>query len=198
VNQPAPFLIWEDELPGADRWWLARARENGPQGRTDYFIAEDDVTDSIVAVALRPKARAYHVIAAVPIDDGDAAGAVASAKSMVAQWCAAPHDTPGVWGWRIQRMAKIAWRNLPIAMGGLGAGALLGTAVALFAISSGVVGWPMAVMGMLIGASAGPAIKLIVDRRHSTGAWARFAVVTCAAMIGAALSAGGMLTLFWN
>jgi hypothetical protein len=199
VNQAAPFLIWEDELPDDDCWWLARARENGPGGRTDSFIAEDDVTNAIVAVALLPRARHYRMIAAIPIEDGDGAAAVMVAKSAVVQWCVDRKTKHGVWIWRAKRSLRVGLRNLPIALGGLAAGAVLGVAVALFAISSGVVGWPMAIIGMLIGASAGPVVKLIVDRRRAAaGVWARFAVVTIAAMFGAAASAGGLLTLFWN
>jgi len=84
-------------------------------------------------------------------------------------------------------------------------GGLLGFAVAMFAVSSGLVGWPMVLAGVFIGASAGTFLKFVADRKPSEGAspalagsWGRFAVVTIAAMIGAGIGSGGVLMLFWN
>ena len=194
------FLIWEDEEPGSEQWWLARAHEGAGKKR-EIFIAEDDLAGYLVGVMRRPPATRYKVIAAVPLaDTGDRARAIADAKTAVANWLASgPRDN--IWRWRLARWSKLAWSQFPITLAGFAVGSALGLVVAFFAVSSGLVGWPMLAAGLVIGAGSGPALKFLVDRRPknaATGPWARFTIITLAAVIGASLTAGGVFTLFWE
>jgi hypothetical protein len=146
----------------------------------------------------------FNVIAATPLSEavhiGDAVGFI---KEQVAAWLAAPRDAAvrgQVRRWRRHRSWVIARDNLPLALSGLLVGALLGIVVALFSVSSGLVGWPMLITGVLIGAGAGWLLKRLADLRpHALpGSWGRFVLVTAAAITGTALSAGSIFTLFWN
>jgi hypothetical protein len=200
------FLIWEDEDPGSDRWWITRAREASAAGRRDFFIAEDDLTNVLVCVMLPERARRYHIITVIFLGEFAArSDALSAAKTAVVDWLDAPHDPVTrqiVQRWRLLRLSKTIWRNLPLALAGFAIGGALGLMVAVFAVSSGLVGWPMLLAGLVIGAGAGPALKYLIDRRSAaatvSGPWGRFALVTIAAIMGAAVLAGGVFTLFWN
>ncbi len=216
-----PFLIWEDAEPHnhpdgspAESWWFSRAHHIAPAGARDFFIAEDEVSGYLLGVVLpRPSAQvsapAFRVIAATVLSDAvHLADAVGTIKDQVTAWVAAPQD-PAIRAvvarWRRRRSWVIARANAPFAAGAFVIGGLLGFAVAMFAVSSGLVGWPMVLAGIFIGASAGSFLKFVADRKppraHSpalAGSWGRFAVVTVAAMIGAGLASGSILTLFWN
>jgi len=200
----APFLIWEDADTNNERWWLARAHEATEAGR-DFFVAEDDVTDCLVGVMRPARGARFHVVAVLPLQNfAGRASAVAEIKGAVVRWLADPTDTvvrSAVSRWRLGRAMKILRRNLPTILAGFAIGAMLGLFVALFAVSSGLVGWPMMLAGLTIGALAGPTLKFIVDRRAAqarVGFWARFAIVTVAAIAGAAVTTGSVLTLFWD
>jgi hypothetical protein len=198
-----PLLFWEDEAVGSGRWWLTRAREMGPEGRTDYFIAEDDLTTTLVAVALAPRARSYRVIAVAPFG---AAGPRPALEALKAGVCVGRRGARGqargpVRRWRLARFASLLRRDLPLALAGLAGGAVLGLAVAFMAASSRVSGWPLIIAGLGVGAAAGPAFKFLVDRNVSQAyprPWARFAVVTVAAVAGASLAAAVVITMRWN
>ncbi len=196
------YLIWEDAEPCADRWWSARAREIGAGGR-EFFIAEDDFTDSFLALMLRPGRTRFTVVAAVFLDRFESRAASAAAlKAELARWLAAPQRPLiawPVWRWRLIRILTVIRRNALFALVGIVAGAVLGLAVALFALSSGLVGWPMVVAGVAIGALSGPLLRRLVERHRAkavAGPWGRFAIITICAMAGAAITAGGMLYLF--
>lgn len=217
--QPASgsFLIWEDvdadgRASAHAPWWLARAHEQSPEGSRDFFVAEDDVSGYVVGVVLPrtpdPHGGQYRVISATPAGDAvDLGDAVATVKEQVATWLVGPED-PGVnaWvgRWRRRRSWVIARANTPLALGAFVIGGLLGFAVAMFAVSSGLIGWPMVLAGVFIGASAGSFLKLIADKKPTSaspalaGSWGRFAVVTVSAMIGAGIVSGTVLTLFPN
>ncbi len=200
------FLIWEDEDANSDRWWLARARESGGAGRRDFFIAEDDVTNVLVCVLLPHGARRYHVLSIVSLDEHVNVGeAVAVAKNAVVDWLNVPHEPTMrqiVQRWRLRRGLIMIWRNGPLALAGFAVGGVLGLLVAIFAVTSSLIGWPMLVVGIVLGAAAGPLLKYLVDRRSAaatvSGPWKRFTMVTIAAIFGAATFAGAIFTLFWN
>jgi hypothetical protein len=206
--QEDSFLIWEEAEPdntaGSDRWWLARAHDEVGGGIRDFFIAEDDISGYMLGVVRPRLSGKFNVIAATPLSEavhiGDAVGFI---KEQVAAWLAAPRDAAvrgQVRRWRRHRSWVIARDNLPLALSGLLVGALLGIVVALFSVSSGLVGWPMLITGVLIGAGAGWLLKRLADLRpHALpGSWGRFVLVTAAAITGTALSAGSIFTLFWN
>ena len=203
MNTTTPFLIWEDEDAGSERWWLSRAREVTAEGRSDYFIAEDDVTGTLVGVALPPEARRYRVVTVVPLTEARGE-ALAAAKTGILSWRLAPMDPArrrAIRRWRLVRAVRVVARYLPLVFAGLAIGGLLGFAVALFAVSSGTIGWPMTVVGLILGASAGPVLKVLVDLKFkgiAAGPWTRFAVATGATAAGAAASVISMLTLFWS
>jgi len=200
------FLIWEDEDANSDRWWRARARESGAAGRRDFFIAEDDVTNVLVCVLLPHGARRYHVLSIIPLDEYvHVSEAMAAAKATVVEWLNAPHEPAMrqiVQRWRLLRGLTMIWRTVPLVLAGLGVGGVVGSLVAIFAVTSNLIGWPMLAIGVVLGAAAGPLLKFLIDRRSAaatvSGPWKRFATVTIAAIVGATIFAGAIFTLFWN
>ena len=200
------FLIWEDEDANSEHWWLSRSRESGAAGRRDFFIAEDDVTNVLVCVLLPHGARRYHVLSIVSLDEHVNVGeALAVAKNAVVEWLNAPHEPmmrQVVQRWRLRRALTTIWRNVPLALAGFAVGGVLGLLVAIFAVTSNLIGWPMLVVGVVLGAAAGPLLKFLVDRRSAaatvSGPWRRFTMVTIAAIFGAATFAGAVFTLFWS
>jgi hypothetical protein len=193
--QPAAAdLIWEDEPPESRSWWLSRTHF----GDVQVFIAPDPLTRSLLCLRRAGgKADAYDVM--VVVDQG--AEALATLKQAVAVKLTDPAAEVGrrIWSWRLHRAAKLALNQTPLAAAAVLVGALLGLAVALFAVSTSMVGWPMLAAGILIGAASGPLLKFLVDRRFKSllGPWGRFWVATLAAAFGAFATAGGLLTLFW-
>jgi hypothetical protein len=207
IDSPS-LLFWEDEAAGSGRWWIARAREIVPDGRIDYFIAEDDLTATLVAVALVPRARNYRVIAVAPFGDVGLVAALQSLKvaasesrGAVAESKAGGNKVSPILHWRLARAACLVRRDLPLAVAGVGGGAALGFAIAFVAASSRFSGWPLMSAGLVVGALAGPAFKFLVDRNVGEDyprPWARFAVVTFAAIAGAIAAAGVTLTMQWS
>jgi len=210
---PGPgVLIWEDadlRASGEDQWWLARAHQETASGVRDFFIAEDTITGYAVGVVLPRDNGRFKVIAAVPMADAlHLADAVSIIKDQVSGWLTAPQEsaTRGfVARWRRRRSWIIARDNAPLAIGAFFVGGFLGFAVAMFALSSGLIGWPMVLVGFMIGGAAGWFLKLLADRKPPegkalalAGSWGRFAVVTTAAMLGTIMGSGGVLTMFWT
>ncbi len=200
TTSDAISLIWEDEKPGSPQWWLARAHESVDEKR-DFFIAEDNLAGYLLGVVRHPPASRYKVVAAIPLlSEAARSDAIAGVKSAVASWLISG-TRKHIWRWRIARWSKLLWTHFPIAAAGFCVGAALGFLVAFIAVSSGLIGWPMMVAGVVIGAGAGPALKFLVDRRpkHAVaGPWTRFAIITLAAASGAALAAGGVFTQLWG
>ncbi len=194
------FLIWEDEEPGGRQWWLARAHDVAGEEK-EFFIAEDDLAGYLVGVVRCPPAARYRVIAAVPLPDPAARSIViADIKTAAANWLASGLRG-NLWRWRLTRWSKLAWSHFPTALAGFSVGGALGLLVAFFAVSSGLVGWPMLAAGLVIGAGSGPALKFLVDRRPKNavaGPWTHFAIIALGAVMGAVLTAGGVFALFWG
>ncbi|MBL8629598.1 MAG: hypothetical protein JNM81_08225 [Rhodospirillaceae bacterium] len=197
---PKADLIWEDELPDTQAWWLSRARS----GDLQVFIAVDPMTSSLLCLgrnSIRPDN--YDVLAVVrkPLHS-DMAVALAVAKDAVAMKVANPLVEVGwsLMAWRFARAGQITLNQGPLIFVSLLLGALLGLAVALFAVSTQLVGWPMLTAGIVIGAASGLPLKFLVDRRFKSvlGPWGRFWVATLSAAAGAVITAGGLLTLFWS
>ena len=206
-DQSQPPLFWEDEAAGTGRWWLARAREIVPEGRIDYFIAEDDLTAAFVAVALLPGARGYTVIGVAPFGAGTSGSAVMAAKAAVSAWRPRKGSRRllsqrwPVYRWRFVRFARLIERDLPLALAGFVAGVVLGLVMAFIASSSQLGGGSLVVAGAVLGACAGPALKVLVNRDFETPhprPWARFAVLTVAAIAGAVAAAAVTLTIYWS
>lgn len=203
-DQSQPPLFWEDEAAGSGRWWLARAREIVPDGRIDYFIAEDDLTAAFVAVALLPGARGYTVIGVAPFGAGTSGSAVMAVKAAVTAWrgrATGSYRRWPVYRWRFARFARLIERDLPLALAGFVAGAMLGLVMAFIASSSQLGGGSLVVAGAVLGACAGPALKVLVNRDFETPhprPWARFAVLTVSAIAGAIAAAAVTLTIYWS
>ncbi len=204
-----PVLLWEDADPasGAAPWWLAHAQDETDHGARDFLIAEDDISGFLIGIVKSHESATYRVIAATLLSEAPYKGAaVATIKDQIAGWLVAPREvaTLGfVRRWRHRRFWVITRSNLPLAVGAFIVGGALGLVITLFALSSGLAGWPMLVAGIVVGASAGPLLKRIADRKPKSGtslalagSWGRFAVVTIAAVAGAGLAAGSILTLF--
>lgn len=193
-------LIWEDEPAGSQVWWLTRSRS----GDLQVFIAPDPVTGSLLGLShtsARPKSYdVVIVLAEKPF--ASRAESLNATKHALAVKISDPLAEVGrslTW-WRFSRAVKFALNQLPLAAVAMLLGALLGLAVALFAISTSLVGWPMLVAGIVIGAASGPLLKFLVERRFKSllGPWGRFWVATLSAALGAFATAGGLLTLFWS
>ena len=193
-------LIWEDEPAQSQSWWLARARS----GDVQLFIAPDPLTASLLCLGrTTAKPDQYNVLVVISETQcADRATALAAAKHSIAVKIAHPAAEVGrpIMSWRIHRAMKLALNQAPLAAAALLLGAVLGLAVALFAVSTAMVGWPMLVAGIMIGAASGPLLKFLIDRRFKSqlGPWGRFWVATLSAAAGALASAGGLLTLFWG
>ena len=194
------FLIWEDEEPGGQQWWLARAHESGGEER-EFFVAEDELAGYLIGVVRRPPAKGYKVIVAVSqAETTKRADAISGVKEAVYNWLTSGARV-NVWRWRFARWSRFASAHLPITLAGFAVGAILGLLVAVFGVSSGLVGWPMLAAGLMIGAGAGPVLKFLVDRhveKAVSGPWVRFTIISLAAITGAALMAGGVFMLFWG
>jgi len=194
------FLIWEDEEPSGQQWWLSRAHEAEGEKR-ELFIAEDGLSGYLLGVVRRPPATRYKVIVAISmVGVAEKSDAVSDVKVAVADWLMSG-SRGNVWRWRFTRWSKFTLAHFPITMAGLAIGGVFGLLVAFFGVSSGLVGWPMLAAGLVIGAGAGPALKFLVDRRPKnavSGPWVRFAIITFAAVSGAVLTAGGVFALFWD
>lgn len=199
-------LSWEDSSPAAGRWWLARARDMSTGAARDVFVAEDDMTDALIGLMRVPPQSHYSVLAAVFLDRFESRAAAAAAlKDDVAAALGQGERAAGVRTalrhWRASRIATIARKNFPFLLLGLGAGALLGLMVALFAVWTEVVGWPFVVAGVALGATAGFLVKMMVEAYRAkavAGPWGRFAIIMFGAVIGAGATAGGTLLRFWH
>lgn len=207
--QPSEIHVqWEDPPLGAGRWWLARARVSYDGIVRDLFIAQDDMTDSIVGLLRFPPQARYSVLAAVFLEAFEsraaASDALKSDLAMVALRAGAPETgrvRKDLLRWRLMRAGAIGRRNLPFLLLGLVAGVLLGLAVSAFAVSTGFVGWPMVAVGVVLGAATGPLLKLLVDHFRfgaAAGPWGRFAIIMLGAAIGASATAATALFHFWN
>ncbi len=191
-------LIWEDELAESQSWWLSRARA----GDLQLFIAVDPMTSSLLCLARNSiKPDRYDVLVVVR-QRFDMTATLGAAKEAVAIKVANPLAEVGwpIMGWRAVRAGHVVLNQGPLILVSLLLGALLGLAVALYAVSTQLVGWPMLGAGIVIGAASGPPLKFLVDRRFKSvlGPWGRFWVATVSAAIGAVFTAGGLLTLFWD
>jgi hypothetical protein len=193
-------LIWEDEPSGSSAWWLSRSRA----GDLQIFIAADQLTSSLLCLG-RSSVRSddYDVLLVIAERNyATLTDAVTAAKQKIAAKVADPLSDMGrtVLSWRIERGWRLALNQMPLAVAALALGALLGLAVALFAVSTELVGWPMLVTGIVIGAASGPLLKFLIDKRFKSqlGPWGRFWVATFSAAVGALAAAGGLLTLFWT
>lgn len=199
-------LQWEDADSKAGRWWIARARGIGASGARDFFIAEDDMTDALIGLMRIPPQSHYTVLAAAFLDRFESRAAAAAAlKDEVAAALAPGDRAAGVAAalrrWRVIRIATIARKNLPFLLIGMGAGALLGFAVALFAVWTEFVGWPFVAAGVVLGAAAGYFLKMMVEAYRAkavAGPWGRFAIIMLGAILGAGVTAAGALMRFWH
>ncbi|MBD25868.1 MAG: hypothetical protein CMG46_12850 [Candidatus Marinimicrobia bacterium] len=191
-------LSWEDKDPSSHQWWLARAQE--PAGRKrDFFIAEDKIAGYLIGLVRYPPAVNYKVIAATPLTTSPVSSSgTAEVKAAVAGWIASG-QRENIWLWRIARLSKMIWNQLPIIAAGFFLGTLIGFLVSFVAESSGLMGWPMMVVGGLIGAGSGPVLKFILDccpESKVNGPWTRLIVITLSAIFGSVIAAGILFNLF--
>ncbi len=204
-------LAWQDVNPDQEAtqtWWLSRASDEAGMG--EFFVVEDQLSGYLVGVVRAQPGNKFEMIAALRLDQAPPgrAATLAGVKALVDGWRAIPRTTAlrqGVSRWRRRRSGVIARANLPLAAGAFLTGGMLGFAVAMFAVSSGAVGPPILLVGVLIGAVTGSFLKFIADRKPApgnslalAGSWGRFAVVSVAALIGAGLASAGVLTVLWR
>jgi hypothetical protein len=199
-------LDWEDSDPASGRWWIARARDVTEGAARDFFVAEDDMTDALLGLLRIPPQSHYTVLSAAFLDRFESrAAAAAAVKRDIANVLSHGDKAEGVAGalrtWRFIRIATIVRKNFPFVLLGLAAGALLGLAVALFAVWTGFVGWPIVAAGIALGAATGFLMKLAVEAYRAkavAGPWGRFAIIMLSAIAGAGLTVAGALVLFWH
>lgn len=199
-------LHWDDTDPATGRWWLSRARDASVGSSRDFFIAQDDMTDSLIGLLRVPPESHYTVLAAAFLDKFESRAAAAAAvkhdiAAVLARGETANEVFRGLRYWRFIRVVTVARKNLPFVLLGLGAGALLGLVVALFAVWTGFVGWPIVAAGVALGAAAGVLLKIAVEAYRAkavAGPWGRFAIIMLGAIVGAGATAAGTLVLFWH
>jgi hypothetical protein len=201
-------LNWEDAAARSGRWWIARAKDVSSGVVRDFFIAEDDMTDSLIGLLRYPPQSHYTVLAATFLEgfESRAAASAALKSDMAAVLSGAETAEAGrvrraLGIWRLRRAVTIGRKNLPFLLLGVLAGALLGVLIALFATSTGFVGWPMVAVGVVLGAATGPLLKLLVEHYRAkavAGPWGRFAIIALGAIAGAGITAGGALLVFWH
>src|SRR5687768_17198116 len=106
----APLLAWQDADASPGRWWIARARDTSTREIRDFFIAEDDLTESFVGLMRRPSGTSYDVLAVAYLDRFESrAAALECLKQALGNAAAGPAaSTSGaVWRWRALRAVKI-------------------------------------------------------------------------------------------
>jgi hypothetical protein len=207
----AHALAWEDADPAAGRWWISRARDTSTGAARDVFIAEDDITDALIGLLRMPPESNYTVLAATFLDRFESrAAAAAVLKDDVLSALLGLRDGQSersaevrrsLRRWRFIRLGTIARKNLPFLLLGAAAGALLGLAVALFAVWTGLVGWPIVAAGIALGAAAGYFLKMAVEVSRAkavAGPWGRLAITMLGATVGAGVTVAGALMAFWH
>lgn len=189
-------LVWEDDASATPSWWLSRANQDGRQ----FFIAPDPATARLLGV-VRTETAPYQVIA-VGAADATQAVALADLKSRIAALAAAVKLAPGpeVARWKRQRFFVAIAEHVPLTISALVIGAAIGGAAGMFAVSADLIGWPLLVVGIALGAAAGPLLKFLVERWKpgTSGPWARLIIATLAAAVGAIAVLGTILMTFWN
>jgi hypothetical protein len=164
------------------------------------------MTDTLIGLLRVPPESNYTVLAAAFLDRFESRSAAAAAlkgdvSSALGRGDRADEVRRSLRSWRFVRAATIARKNLPFLLIGLGAGAVLGLAVALFAVWTGLVGWPIVAAGIALGAAAGYFLKMAVEVTRAkavAGPWGRFAIIMLGATVGAGLTVAGALMLFWH
>lgn len=199
-DQPAEttsaYLIWEDA--DKETWWLSRSHDDSGA----HVIAPDSVTKHVLVLHQRGGKGRFRVVAAVRVGSvSTLTAAVAEAKRLTVRWIGDPHfpeTKAGVRAWRAQRWTKIAVREVPLALVSLAIGGMLAFIVAAFFITTDIAGWPMIVVGTLLGLSSGWLLKWAADRKFTSlmGPLGRFFTVTGSATIGAFLTVSVFFVLF--
>jgi hypothetical protein len=190
------YFIWEDAEE--DTWWLSRRHDESAA----FVIAPDSVTNHVLVLRQPSGSNRFKVIAAIQMGQESSVGtAVAEAKRTAVKWIGVPNSAPiksGVRAWRAQRWSKIALREVPLALVSSFIGCVLAFFVAAFFIMTDVSGWPMVVVGTLLGFSSGWLLKWAADRNFSSlmGPIGRFVTVTGGATAGAFLTVSVFFILF--
>lgn len=190
------YLIWEDAEK--DAWWLSRSHDESAA----FVIAPDSVTNHVLVLHQPSDSNRFKVIAAIQMgQDSSIETAVAEAKRTAVKWKGVPNSPPiksSIRAWRAQRWSKIIIREVPLALISSFIGCVLAFLVAAFFIVTDVSGWPMIVVGTLLGFSSGWLLKWAADRKFTSlmGPIGRFVTVTGGATIGAFLTVSVFFILF--
>ncbi|MBT4740777.1 MAG: hypothetical protein HOH20_14330 [Rhodospirillaceae bacterium] len=190
------YLIWEDAEN--ETWWLSRSHDD----EAAYIIAPDSITKHLLVLRQPTGSRRFKVIATVHSNQANGlSGAIAEAKRDAIKWIGDPKFAPiksSVRAWRAQRWTKIALREVPLALISSLIGCVLAFFVAAFFIMTEVTGWPMVLVGTLLGLSSGWLLKWAADRKFTSlmGPFGRFVTVTGSATLGAFLTVSVFFVLF--
>lgn len=193
VESSSAYLIWEDA--DKETWWLSRSHDDGGA----YIVAPDSVTEHVLVLHQAEGKKRFRVIAAIRAGKVNSpSAAIAEAKRITVRWLGdsqAPEIKSSVRTWRAQRWSKIALREVPLALISVAIGSILAFIVAAFFITTEIAGWPMVLIGTLLGLSSGWLLKWAADRKFASlmGPLGRFATVTGSATLGAFLT----VTLFF-
>jgi hypothetical protein len=205
-------LHWEEaaQEDGAASRWLARAPDDAEADAREFFIALDDLSGHLVGVVRPRKSGICEVIAATPLNEAiHLSDSIVAIKDQIADWLNTPHGKTAVGlaqDWQRRRFWLVVRANIPLATGAFFVGGLLGGLVALGTMWIDIAGWPKVIAALLIGASAGLALKRIADSKFKfvashalTGSWVRFVIVTTTAILGTGLGSVSLLIfLFWK
>jgi len=188
IVSSSAYLIWEDA--DKETWWLSRCHADGGL----YIVAPDSVTDHVLVLHQPEGKTSFKVIAAIRTGKVNTRSvAIAEAKRRAVRWLGDPLSAEiksGVRTWCAQRWSTIALRELPLALVSVLIGSILAFIVAAFFIVTEIAGWPMVLIGTLLGLSSGWLLKWAADRKFSSfmGPMSRFWTVTGSATLGAFLT----------
>ena len=188
IVSSSAYPIWEDA--DKETWWLSRCHDDGGL----YIVAPDSVTDHVLVLHQPEGKKRFKVIAAIRTGKVNTRTvAIAEAKRRALRWLDDPLSAEvksGVRAWYSQRWSTIALRELPLALVSVLIGSILAFIVAAFFIVTEIAGWPMVLIGTLLGLSSGWLLKWAADRKFSSfmGPMSRFWTVTGSATLGAFLT----------
>lgn len=196
IESSSAYLIWEDA--DKETWWLSRSHDDGGA----YIVAPDSVTEHVLVLHQPEGKTRFKVIAAIRTGKVNTRSvAIAEAKRITVRWLGDPLSAEiksSVRSWRAQRWSMIALREVPLALVSVAIGSILAFIVAAFFITTEIAGWPMVLIGTLLGLSSGWLLKWAADRKFASlmGPLGRFATVTGSATLGAFLTVSLFFILF--
>jgi len=177
-------LIWHDAE--GDSWWRARCHNDD----YTYVVAKDNLTNHMLVLRKSSDLSEYKVVVAVPqnenLTDDDL---VESAKTSAGIWLN-EKKSPGLASalnkWRINRIARVFIKEVPILFLSFIMGSLLSFALSFFFVILGYSGWTMIACGMAVGVLCGSFLNWLSNRGsiETHESLARYLFIMLSAFLG--------------